>query len=70
MSEIGALLTNMTYLLLDYNLVLIILKSFNEKNDQPWRMTIEIIAGHYHLLTIVDGTNLRPKIHYPTNKCN
>ena len=42
----------------NYNLALIILKNFNEKNDKTWHMTIEIIFGHYNLLTMVDGVNM------------
>ena len=42
----------------------------NDKNYQPWRMTMEIILQQYNLLTIVDGTDVCPDVTVPTNAPN
>ena len=38
------------------------IEKLNDKNDQPWHMTIEIILEQYNLLNIVDGTGPCPNI--------
>ena len=43
------------------------IENLNDKNYQPWRMTMEIILKQYNLLNIVDGTDVCPDIHDPTN---
>mgnify|MGYP002775436766 FL=1 len=42
------------------------IEKLNDKNYQPWRMTMEIILEQYNLLNIVDGTDVCPAIHDPT----
>ena len=43
------------------------IEKVNNKNDQPWHMTMEIILEEYNLLNIVDGTDACLDIDDPTN---
>ena len=43
------------------------MEKLNDKNYQPWCMTMEIILEQYNLLNIVDGTDMCPDIHDPIN---
>ena len=43
------------------------IEKVNNKNDQPWHMTMKFILQQYNLLAIVDGTNVGPNIDGPTN---
>ena len=43
------------------------IEKLNDKNYQPWCMTMEIILEQHDLLNIVDGTDVCLDINVPTN---